>query len=236
MNFNIVELIKNPDNLNKETMFKLRLIIAQYPYYQSARLLYLKNLYLLNDPLFEKEMRNSSLFITNRNIIFNFFEKENRATSKCSKNLNINLREPQDRTESLINNFLNNNCEKQQPRKTIDASTDYISYMLNEEEWNKNNNSNQEVETEDNDNNISASSESQNHLIDDFIENNNKKIALNENPEYTPEVDMRTDGDSKDSDEDYFTEVLAKIYIQQGRYTKAIEILNKVNLHYPKKK
>ena len=37
------------------------------------------------------------------------------------------------------------------------------------------------------------------------------------------------------SDENYFTETLAKIYVKQQRYDKALEIIKKLNLKYPKK-
>ena len=36
-------------------------------------------------------------------------------------------------------------------------------------------------------------------------------------------------------DESYFTETLAKIYVKQQRYSKALEIIKKLNLKYPKK-
>ena len=36
-------------------------------------------------------------------------------------------------------------------------------------------------------------------------------------------------------DESYFTETLAKIYVKQQRYDKALEIIKKLNLKYPKK-
>lgn len=39
----------------------------------------------------------------------------------------------------------------------------------------------------------------------------------------------------KDGNESYFTETLAKIYIKQGRYEKALEIIQRLNLNYPKK-
>lgn len=37
-------------------------------------------------------------------------------------------------------------------------------------------------------------------------------------------------------DESYFTETLAKIYVKQQRYSKALEIIKKLNLKYPKKR
>jgi hypothetical protein len=38
-----------------------------------------------------------------------------------------------------------------------------------------------------------------------------------------------------DEDEDCFTETLAKIYIKQRRYSKALEIIRKLYLKNPKK-
>ena len=43
-------LIKHPELLDKETLYELRSLLALYPYYQTARLLLLQNLYLLHDP------------------------------------------------------------------------------------------------------------------------------------------------------------------------------------------
>ena len=40
---------------------------------------------------------------------------------------------------------------------------------------------------------------------------------------------------SESEEESYFTETLAKIYVKQQRYDKALEIIKKLNLKYPKK-
>ena len=41
--------------------------------------------------------------------------------------------------------------------------------------------------------------------------------------------------ETEELDDSYFTETLAKIYIKQRRYSKALEIIRKLNLKYPKK-
>ena len=46
----IAQLIKQPELLDRETLYDLRSLLALYPYYQTARLLLLQNLYLLHDP------------------------------------------------------------------------------------------------------------------------------------------------------------------------------------------
>ena len=73
------------------------------------------------------------------------------------------------------------------------------------------------------------------NLIDNFINNEGGKIQLKEMPEFLPAADDGLTTEDKDDDEGYFTETLAKIYIKQGRYNKSLEIIQRLNLNYPKK-
>ena len=58
-------------------------------------------------------------------------------------------------------------------------------------------------------------------------------ITLVSDVETEDEEDKQNE--QNDYDEGYFTETLAKIYIKQGRYSKALEIIQRLNLNYPKK-
>lgn len=73
------------------------------------------------------------------------------------------------------------------------------------------------------------------NLIDSFINNDGGKIVLKETPQFVPEIDNNDNDSGKDNDEGYFTETLARIYIKQGRYSKALEIIQRLSLNYPKK-
>ena len=55
--------------------------------------------------------------------------------------------------------------------------------------------------------------------------------ALDKEEENVPQEDESNDAE----DAGYFTETLARIYIKQGRYSKALEIITRLNLDYPKK-
>ena len=68
------QLIKHPELMDKETLYDLRSLLALYPYYQTARLLLLQNLYLLHDPTFDEELRRSAVYITDRSVVFNMVE------------------------------------------------------------------------------------------------------------------------------------------------------------------
>ena len=114
--------------------------------------------------------------------------------------------------------------EKKQKRKPTpaDAAIDYVSYLL-------------ETEGEEDKNKEEDKPQLRGqNLIDDFINNEGGKIQLKDEPEYLPHLDS-LDDDKKEMDEGYFTETLAKIYIKQGRYSKALEIIQRLNLNYPKK-
>ena len=72
-------------------------------------------------------------------------------------------------------------------------------------------------------------------LIDSFINSDKGRIVLNEGPLLAPEDEKVEEFVEKDPEEEYFTETLARIYIKQGRYSKALEIIQRLSLQFPKK-
>ena len=218
------QLIIHPEMLDKETLYDLRSLLALYPYHQTARLLMLHNLYLLHDPTFDEELRRSAIYITDRKVIFNLVEAAHYKLRKTEHaNTNNNSVTSAGRTITLIDRFLDtvpagtaNKNEKNKRKPTpADAAIDYVAYLL---------------ETDDDSSNNDTSEMKGQDLIDSFIANDKGKIVLKEEPEYLPDIDNGGNGDEK-----FFTETLARIYIQQGRYSKALEIIKRLNLNYPKK-
>ena len=232
----IARLIKHPELLDRESLYDLRSLIALYPYYQTARLLLLQNLYILHDSSFNDELRNAALYINDRRVIFNLIEAAHYQLPSIKTDEKTNTGktkgEKEDRTISLIDNFLDSipeeesNDDKEKKRKPTpaDAAIDYVSYLIDTE--NK-----EEREKE----RAAAPLMKGQNLIDNFINNEGGKIQLKELPEFMPATDEGPATEEKDDDEGYFTETLAKIYIRQGRYNKALEIIQRLNLNYPKK-
>jgi hypothetical protein len=226
----LVQLIKHPETMDKETLYDLRSLIALYPYYQSARLLMLQNLYVLHDPTFDEELRKAAIYITDRKVIFNLVEAAHYKLQEPKKNPEqaTTQHTGEDRTIALIDNFLESipteEADKESKKRKptpADAAIDYVSYLLETE------NPDDAPETPD------APQMKGHELIDNFIRNDGGKIDLKEEPEYLPEINEESENSGEN--ESYYTETLSRIYIQQGKFEKALEIIKRLNLNYPKK-
>ena len=71
--------IQHPEALNRDTLYELRTLVARYPYFQSLRLLYLKNLYVLHDINFGAELRKAVLYVSDRRVLFYLIEGDRYA-------------------------------------------------------------------------------------------------------------------------------------------------------------
>ncbi len=227
----ITQLINHPERMDKDTLYDLRSLLALHPYYQPARLLMLQNLYILHDPTFDEELRKSAIYLTSRKVLFDMVEashyklKQENQAQKADKEREAN----ENRTISLIDDFLESIPEEVEEKKATmrkptpaDAAVDYVAYLMEIE-----NSMEEEEET-------TPQLRGQN-LIDNFINNEQGRIQLKEELEYIPQMEEKEETTGDNDNEGYFTETLAKIYIKQGRYEKALEIIQRLNLNYPKK-
>ncbi|MBS2097785.1 tetratricopeptide repeat protein [Carboxylicivirga linearis] len=64
------DFVNNPDRLNKDTVSSLNEIIDEYPWFQTARLLLVKNLHLIDHVKFNSELKTSAAFIADRQRLF----------------------------------------------------------------------------------------------------------------------------------------------------------------------
>ena len=129
--------IQHPEMLNKDTLYELRTLVARYPYFQSLRLLYLKNLYLLHDITFGAELRKAVLYVADRRVLFYLIEGD-RYTLKSRKPslLSSKVLEEEhsvDRTLSLIDAFLATIPEEHSQVTELDYTMDYTTYLLQDD-------------------------------------------------------------------------------------------------------
>ena len=256
---NLRHLIEHPEQMDRETLYDLRSFIALHPFYQTARILLLLNLYILHDATFDEELRTAAIYVTDRRILFNMIEA---AHYKIHAEKPINAQKVQtptndvqeDRTEKLIDSFLNtlpqdeDNDIKEAHKKPTqkDATVDYVAYLMNIEDE-------QDAEFQQ-----KQLSDRTSALIDHFMEDggfnlkteedegdvseeNHLTGSINQNliEEKVTTPPAKTPTSSREEiskgEESYFTETLSRIYIKQGRYEKALEIITQLNLNIPKK-
>ncbi len=250
----ITELIKHPERLDRDTLYELRSMLALYPYFQTARLLMLQNLFLLHDPSFDEELRRAAIYITDRRVLFSLIEGAHyqlrKPTQKPAPKAAASplgsasqLRREQSpltsgasstgansRTISLIDTFLDSIPKEDAPKTKrkptpADAAVDYVAYLLESEE--------EDAGTESMPGEVPQMPGQD--LIDSFINSDTGRIVLNEGPLLTPQVEKPAEKPEDEIGEEYFTETLARIYIKQGRYSKALEIIQRLSLQFPKK-
>ena len=65
-------------------------------------------------------------------------------------------------------------------------------------------------------------------MIEKFIQHDGGHFSLQEEIENQPEV-KTTDDKETEVEEDFLTETLAGIYIKQGKYMRALEIMDKID-------
>ena len=232
----IETLIGHPEMMDRETLYDLRSMLALYPYYQTARLLMLQNLYLLHDPSFDEELHRAAIYITDRKRIFELVEAAHyrmKTTSREGTKGNGDKGEKAngDRTSSLIDRFLGSlpqegeekQGEKRKPTRA-DATVDYVAYLM-------------ETEGQGEENAPQEGSQMRGQqLIDDFINKNGGKIELHDEAEQTPKAPANGTSEGSDAPgKEFYTETLARIYIKQGNYLKAKEIIENINLTHRKK-
>ena len=215
--------IQHPEELSEDSLRELREMLVRYPYFQTARLLYLKNLYALGDASFKSELQKSALYIADLSVLFYFIEKERLAVRQHAEEYLKDAGEASrtDRTLDLIDRFLSDMPEQLGDELPLPAETnvDYVSVLMREEE-----------EAED------VTPLKGQELIDRFIKQSHEEEeqCSQATQEEEADIDMEAEQpeeteEEPESDEQYFTETLAKIYVKQHRYEKALEIIKKLN-------
>ncbi len=228
----IKELIRHPEQMNRDTLYELRSMLALHPYYQTVRLLMLQNLYLLHDATFDEELRKAAIYVSNRKAIFQMIE----AAHYQLRNLEKDSQQPpasteESRTATLIDSFLESipadePADLPHRRPTpADAAVDYMAYLM-------------DCGVLNNDNQQTASPQLKGQdLIDTFLDQEQGRFQLANLPTESDSQEASVNDAEEDEaeEEEYFTETLARIYIKQGRYQKAYDIISRLNEQLPKK-
>ena len=202
---------------------ELKQLVERYPYDQSAWIDYLTRLIKLGSETLDDKIRTSSLFVPDRKVLYYMIEgykyaikpinegiaekRKNPKENSSSNAINIDAGNT-DRTLTLIDGFLIKMPDGQPKRRMTlaDAATDYATYLAQQYEM-----------------------EEAGHASDNVESQMQDTDPVPVDGEYTRDR-LELVGKTENT-----AEILAKKYIQQGKFEDAIEIMQRLNANNPKK-
>ena len=224
MQKHLIDYIRRPDTLDEDAIAQLQALTKEHPYFTVARILLLQALYKQHDQTYDETLRRTAILVPDREAIFRLTEEPHYTHAEEHKRYEETDEASTSRTVSLIDNFL----EAQKPttpiNHPIDAAQDYIGYLLQQESLQG---GKRQEELPMNGGGV----------VEDFLENEHGRIVLNDNIDNEHGETHATESETTQNDEnnEILTEIMAGIYIKQGKYENAVKIIRQLSLKYPKK-
>ncbi len=242
-------LINKPDAINERQSDALERIIEEFPYFQSARVLRLKHLYNQDSFKYNYALKVAAAYTTDRSVLFDFITSDNFVTvqnglyeQKIAELLNIDVigseiveYAPQEPTNTLEQSIISSITQANPQVEALEEKLEIgkpLEFTKEEkhsfQEWLQLSRlkpiERKEIPTEEN-----PEKKKKLDLIDKFIEANPKIPPIKKDqtaPTVTPVIE----------DKSYLmTETLAKVYLEQKKFSKAIQAYEILILKYPEK-
>jgi len=255
-------LLNKPNTLQERHAVALEKIATEFPYFQSAKALYLKGLFNQDSFKYNQTLKITAAHTTDRNVLFDFItsgqfiglqqafldEKEARInaifvheseviteensivpTNTLEQSILTSIKEATPLKEISETNIASQNIEEKL------AIGKPLMFLKNEthsfQEWLQLANFGPIARTI---NAIEPALDSEKKkkldLIDKFIESNPKIISIKNSPQTPPIIEQKPEDTSY-----LMTETLAKVYLEQKKYQKAIQAYEILILKYPEK-
>jgi len=220
-----LELLNHPEKLDKSSLEQLRQMAARYPYSQPLRILLAKNLQLLKNPDFERQVNQAAAFAFDRRHFQSYMSGRLRATAPGQP--------PQAETTKKKSSFVlipswivQLFSKKQQNQKAVQEAK-----ILPEPPFQPIKPAEPEIaEQQQPVSQPPQPARKHDELIDKF---------LKEEPRIKPLRDSSNQENLAEKNlveaEEIGTETLAIIFAKQGLYEKALDIYKKLSLKYPEK-
>ena len=246
-------LINKPGVINERHNVALEKIIEDFPYFQSARVLRLKHLYNQDSFKYNYALKVAAAFTTDRSVLFDFITSNNFVTvqnglydQKVAELLNISVIDsehvihdvsdaaPVNSLEQSILSSIKEAGQEIREQNAIEEKLEIgkpIAFSTSEkhsfQEWLQLSRlhpiERKETAIEEAERNKKTA------LIDKFIENNPKIPPINKDA-------TAVFSEPVIEDKSYLmTETLAKVYLEQKKYSRAIQAYEILILKYPEK-
>ena len=249
-------LINKPGAITEKQTESLTHVLEDFPYFQSARALRLKGLYNQNSFKYNHALKVTAAHTTDRTVLFDFITSDTFTAiqkgyydKKVLELLDINVVDseiiaaevtiaisdtPETAIQTFYTEFKTTNStaaeEKLEIGKPLDFSTNEKHSF---QEWLQLSRIQPIAREKENANSTAPLNETQKKklaIIDKFIETNPKIPAVKQEQSTTVSFDLNKEDRSM-----LMTETLAKVYLEQKKYQKAIQAYEILILKYPEK-
>ena len=212
-------ILDNKTKIQHLETVQLKEVVDKYPFFQSARALYLKGLKNVDSFKYNNELKLTAAYTTDRSILFNyitspdFIEKETEIHEQISNKIAVETEEkkPSEKPKELIlgtpfsftknESFSFNEWLQISTKKPVERKKVIPLAIVSEKE----------------------------NIINTFIENNPKIEPIAKEKSVNVAIPENT------QDEALMTETLAKVYLEQKKYGHAIKAYQILSLKYPEK-
>ncbi len=258
----LIEFLSRPGLLNQQTLDPMREVLDAYPFFQAGRLLWIKNLHLVDHIRFNSELKHAAAYIPDRSRLFFLIHdlQSPLASSQTSASGQTEAAMPGE-VEPPVPGKVEAKDEKEPRGGFVFPAADLLdyeregvssaSYSLDSDDTSSGLNPNESHSFSEwlsvlrhNPGNLNLSAEvpeSQSSqpdrklsLIDHFLDSANHRVRMVPSSPGRPEpADVASK--SVQENDDLMTETLANIFIRQKHYRKAANIFERLYLKYPEK-
>lgn len=230
-----LQYIDKPALLREQTIAELKEIIDEFPYFQSAQLLYTYDLFSQANFRFASYLKTCSIYATDRTVLYRLLQVPNKPETSLKKDTAPPILQTEASSlfeladERQITGTELPRLSATQAEDAEGAGFDLLSFEQGETMAFPMDDS-----VKKNDDTGLPDSGRQADLIEQFIRDNPTiQPRTDQNPPHI-ELDEPKDDQENDKDE-YITETLSRIYLKQGHYQKAIDSFQRLSLKFPEK-
>ena len=222
-----IDILNNKKPIQQVETAELKTVVEEFPFFQSARALYLKGLKNQDSFKYNNELKLTAAHTTDRTVLFEYITSKNFNDKKESIHQKISEKIIESAPEKVEATTI-------EPEEKTTAASELnigkpISFSASESysfnQWLQLSVKKPIKQVTQKEEPVSEKEE----IIDRFIENNPKIEPLQKDKKVTVSVTENK------QDSSLMTETLAKVYLEQKKYENAIQAYRILSLKYPEK-